>query len=70
MIRGDKKVNQNKWLVKEGREKSAMLDSYRDLFSPHHFIATENLTALSVTPPAELIKQAGWTLYSKEHVQQ
>lgn len=50
-----------------GREQSAMLDSshWVQLF-PHLFIATESLTALSVTHPAESIKHAGWTLHGKE----
>lgn len=48
-------------------EKSAMFDSYhRVQLFPHLFIATESLTALSGTHPAELIKHAGWALYSKE----
>lgn len=45
-----------------GEEKNQVFDSCRDLLTSHLFIATEGLTALSVTLPAELIKQAGWTL--------
>lgn len=50
-----------------GREKSAVFDSSRwEQLFPHFVIATKSLTALSVTHPAELIKHAGWTLYSTE----